>query len=131
MCSSHLLFYLYYWEISWHGISWKFTLRMLLEKMGHKLMKWIESCDFPVLELLTISANVYIFLVKMSTFKQIIKLTVGHNKFGTGTVQNSQTRILFQKKSCDQVDKLIDHLHLSKTIPNVNFNFISCQETCK
>ena len=95
LCAAHTYSYLYYWEISWHGISWKLTLRMLLEKMVHKLLSWTESCDFPVLELLTISANVYNFLVKISTFKQIIKLTFGHNKFGTRTVQNSQTRILF------------------------------------
>ena len=131
VCEAHTYSYLHYWEIYWHGISWKLTLRMLHEKMGDKLMSWIESCDFTVLELLTISANVYNFLVKMSTFKQIIKFTFEHNKFGTRTVQNSQTRILFSKKSCDQVDKLIDHLHLSKSIPNVDFNFISCQETCK
>ena len=95
MCSSHLLFYLYYWEISWHGISWKHTLRMLLDKRGHKLMSWIDSSDFAVLELLTISANIYNFLVKKSTFKQVIKLTLGPNKFGTRTMQNSQTRMLF------------------------------------
>ena len=30
--------------------------------------------------------------------------------------------------SCDQVDEIIDQLHLSNCIPNVNFNFILCPQ---
>ena len=39
------------------------------------------------------------------------------NKFGKRTVQNLPTRIHFLKKSLGQVDKIIDQLHLSKSIP--------------
>ena len=31
--------------------------------------------------------------------------------------------------SRDQADKIINQLHLSKTIPNISFKFISYQET--
>ena len=67
----------------------------------------------------------------MLTFKQAIKLTFGRNKFSKRTMQNSQSRKNFQKNPRDQVDKIIDQLHLSKSIPNVSFKFISCQENCK
>ena len=54
-----------------------------------------------------------------------IKLKFGGNRFGKRTMYNLQTRIQFQKKSSsssnDQVDKIIDQLHLSKCIPNTNF----------
>ena len=39
------------------------------------------------------------------------------NKFGKKAVQNLPTRIHFFKKSRDQVDKVIDQLYLSKSIP--------------
>ena len=39
-------------------------------------------------------------------------------------------RIHFWEKSRDQVDKIIDQLHLLKSIPNVTFEFISIQEIC-
>ena len=107
MYSSHLLFFLYYWEISWHGISWKLTLRMFFDKRGHKLMPWIESCDFPVLERLTMSANVCNFLVKMSTFKQVIKLTFEHNKFAQGQCKIPKLEYYFRKS---HVIKLINWL---------------------
>ena len=29
--NSRFLFYTYYWQISWHGISWKLTFRILLD----------------------------------------------------------------------------------------------------
>ena len=60
-----------------------------------------------------------------------IKLTFGRNRSGKRTVYNLQTRIYFQKKLSDQVDKIIDQLHLSKCIPNVSLKFISCQGICK
>ena len=76
------------------------------------------------LELLTICA----------AFQQkcyYLKLTVGCNKFGKKVVQNLRTRVHFFKKLRDQVDKTIDKLYLSKSIPNVCLKSISCQETCK
>lgn len=33
--------------------------------------------------------------------------------------------------SIDQVEEITDKLYLSKGIPNVSFNFISCEEVCK
>ena len=33
--------------------------------------------------------------------------------------------------SIDQVEEITDKLYLSKGIPNVGFNFISCEEVCK
>ena len=36
-----------------------------------------------------------------------------------------------RKKTRDYVDKIVDQLHLSKSNPNVSFNFMSCQEICK
>ena len=107
LCAAHTYSYLYYWEISWHGISWKLTLRMFFDKRGHKLMPWIESCDFPVLERLTMSANVYNFLVKMSTFKQVIKLTFEHNKFAQGQCKIPKPEYYFRKS---HVIKLINWL---------------------
>ena len=51
-----------------------------------------------------------------------IKLKFG---FGKRTMYNLQTRIQFQKKSSsssnDQVDKIINQIHLSKCTPNTNF----------
>ena len=37
----------------------------------------------------------------------------------------------FLEKSRNQSDKITEQLHLSKSIPNVSFKFISCQDTCK
>ena len=51
----------------------------------------------------------------MLTFKQTINLTFGHNKVGSKFADQS-TR--------DQVDKIIDQVHLSKTNPNVSFKLI-------
>ena len=53
-------------------------------------------------------------LLEMSTFMPAIKLTFVCNGFGKRTVYNLQARINFYKKSCDQVDKVIDQYHLSK-----------------
>ena len=50
----------------------------------------------------------------MPTFPPAIKLTIGQTRFGKRTVYNLQNRIYFQKKLHDQVDKMIDQLHLSK-----------------
>ena len=58
-------------------------------------------------------------------------MTFGRNKFGKRKAKNLKTRIYFLKKSRDQVDIIIDQLQLSKSIPNVSFKFISCQETYK
>ena len=58
------------------------------------------------------SYNAFNFLVEMSTFKQVIKLSFGCKKFGTAAVEDIQARIKFLKKSRDQVDKSADQLHL-------------------
>ena len=39
MRNSWLLFHTYYWEISWHGVRWKLTVRMPLHKWGYKMAK--------------------------------------------------------------------------------------------
>ena len=57
------------------------------------------------------SYNVSNLLVEMSKLKQAIKLTFWRYKFGKRAVQNLQNRIHLQKKSCNQVDKIIDQLH--------------------
>lgn len=41
---------------------------------------------------------------------------------------NLQTRHYFQTNSRDLVDGVTNELHLSKGIPSVSVNFISCQE---
>ena len=89
---------------------------------------WRLECDhlaFPR------TYNLFNFLVEFSTYKQVIKLTFRRDKFGKKTVQNLQTRMHFYKTLGNQVDKIIDQLHLSKSIPNKSFKFISCQETYK
>ena len=43
--NSPLLFYTYYWQIYWHRISWKLTLRILLDKKGHKMTSGMWSRD--------------------------------------------------------------------------------------
>ena len=63
------------------------------------------------------SYNMCNFSVEMSTFKQAKKLTFGCNKFGKRAVQNLPTRIYFQKKSRDEVDKITGKFHLSKVSP--------------
>ena len=113
-------------QMFWHDISWKLTLRNTSRKMGSQndimnMVTWL---------FLKLFYNVYNFIVEISMFKQSITLTIGHNKFDKRTVQNLQTRTHFLKKSRNQVDQIIDQLHLSKSIPNVTFKLISCQETC-
>ena len=60
-----------------------------------------------------------------------LKSVFGRNKFDKRTAFNLQTSIWFHKKARHQTDKIIDQLHCLKNIPNVSFNFISCQEICK
>ena len=71
------------------------------------------------------------FLPEMPTFPPAKKLIFGRKRFGKRTLDNLQTGIYFQKKSHDQVDKIIDQFYLSKCIPNISLKFISCQEFCK
>ena len=71
------------------------------------------------------------FLIEISTLKQAIKLKFRRNEFRKKTVQNLQTSIHFLKKLRDQVDKIKDQFYLSKSILNVSFKFIPCQETCR
>ena len=91
-----LLYILLLKAISWHGISWKLTLRIPLDKWGHKITLWIRSRGFSwnLLQCLQL-------LSKMSTFTQAINLTFGRSKFGKRTVQNLWTGIHFYKKSSD------------------------------
>ena len=63
-------------------------------------MPLIRSCDFS-----------WKFEIFIST--QALKLKFRQDKFGKRTMYNLQTRINFQKKSHDQVDKIIDQLQLS------------------
>ena len=63
------------------------------------------------------SYNMSSFLVEMSTLKQAIKLTFGRKKFFKRVVQKFTDWNTFFKKSCDQVDKTIDQLHVSKKYP--------------
>ena len=72
--------------------------------------------------------GVHLFI---STSTQAIMLTFGHNTFGKRTVCNLQTRIQFNKTSRYRLDKIVDQLFLSKSIPNVRFNFTTCHEICK
>ena len=90
MRNSQLFFYTYYFQILWHGISWKLTLRIPLQKWGHKMASRDGHVTFP-----GNSCNVCNFLAEMSTFKLVIKLTVRQNKFGKILVQSLQTRIYF------------------------------------
>ena len=53
----------------------------------------------------------------MLTLPPAAKLTFEWKLFGKRTMYNLQIHIYFQKKSRDQVDKIIDQLHLSKCIP--------------
>ena len=80
----------YYWQISWHGISWKFTLSILLDKWDQKLTSWMWSRDTS-----GNSYNISNFLVEMLTYKQTIILTFGRNKFSKRTLQNLETRAHF------------------------------------
>ena len=54
-------------------------------------------------------------------------MTFGRNKFGKRVAKNFKTRICFQKMSRDQVDKIIDQLQLSKSIPKFQIHIM--QET--
>ena len=54
------------------------------------------------------------------------KLAFGHNTFGKGQCTIYKLEYIFRKKSGNQVDKIIDQLHLPKSIPNEIFKFI-CQ----
>ena len=47
------------------------------------------------------------------TFTPAIKLLFGRNRSGKRTVYNLQTRIHFKKRLRDQIDEIIDQLHLS------------------
>ena len=75
--------------------------------------------------------TLYNFLLEMSTSVQAMKLKFGRNKFHERKEWNLQTNIRFWKESRDQVDGIIDQLHLSTSIPIVSFNFVSYQEICK
>ena len=54
-------------------------------------------------------------------------MTFGRNKSGKGAAKNFKTRIYFRKMSRDQVDKIIDQLQLSKSIPKFQIHIM--QET--
>ena len=64
----------------------------------------------------------------MSASTQAIKLQFRRNELVIRTAYNLQTRILFKKKTLDQVDKITDQLDLSKSIPNASFNLILTHE---
>ena len=53
------------------------------------------------------------------------KVEFGRNEFSK---KKLQSKINFQKNLRDQVNKIIDQLHLSKSIPIVCLKIISCQE---
>ena len=67
----------------------------------------------------------------MSTFKQAGRFTFERIKFGNRTMYNSQTRLHFKKNSLNKVHKIIDQLHLPKSIPNLSLKFISSQIICE
>ena len=87
--------------------------------------KWRHYCDHVTFH--GTSYNVCNFLVEVSTFKQAISLVFWCNKLGRKTSKFTD-QIHFQKKSRDQVDKIIDHLNLSESMPNVSFKFILFSE---
>ena len=66
-------------------------------------------------------------LLEMLTSRQAMKLMFGRKR----AVRNLQNRLHFQKLSRDQVNENNKQLYLSKRIPDISFNFISCQEICK
>ena len=77
-------------------------------------------------------------MLEMST--QAIKLMFGPNSSGERLLNNSQTRICFQKRSheikllnewLNQVDDVIDQYNLSKSILNRSSNFIPHQAIYK
>ena len=108
--------------VSIGNLSWRYYFEKWVNRWRHECRHVAFSGT---------SYNVLKLLVELSTFKQAIKLIFWRNKFGKRTVQNVQTRIHFLKKSRNQVDKIIDQLHLSKSIPKVSFKFIWLRATCK
>ena len=119
MHNSRFLFYTYYWQISWHDIRWKLSLRVTLDKCWQKRCHECGQVIFP-----GTSYDVSNFLIEMLTFKQAIMLTFGSNKFGKckGQCKIYRPEYIFGK---NHVIKLRKSLTNFKSITNKSFKFIS------
>ena len=102
MRNSQLFFYTYYFQIFWHGISWKLTLRITLQKWSHKMTSRNSHVTFP-----GNSYNVCNSLAEMPKFKQVIKLTVGKINLVKSYCKIYRPENIFRKS---QVIKLIKSL---------------------
>ena len=82
MCKPWLVFGTYYLQSSWYDISWKFTLRILLDKSGLYVASWMRSDVFFWKYFL-----VYNFFL-VSTSVQAMTLNFECNKSNNGIVCN-------------------------------------------
>ena len=120
---SQSLFYLCYLQISWHDISWKVTLRIMFDKWGHKVTSWMWSRDFSWVFLQCVQ-----LLGRNVKIQAIYKVDIWTQYFWQKDSAKLTDQNLFSEKvKWSKVEKIIDQIHLSKSIPNVTWKFISYQ----
>ena len=112
-----LLFYTYYLQISWHGITWKLTLRIPLTNGVARSCHECDHVTFP-----WISYDVCNFLIEILKFKQAIQMTFGRNKCDKRTAKNLKTRISHAIK----LIKRLNNFSYQKVSPM--HKFISCKK---
>ena len=94
---------------------------------------WTDSIDVVMKVTLWIYLKyflVYNFSLKMSFTTQAMNLKIGLNKFCNRTVYFKNQNMFSEDVAWPSWSN-INQLYLRKDIPNVNFDFISWEKTCK
>ena len=126
MRNSLLLVNAYSWQISWHVICWKLTLKIPFDKWGLQMMLWMWPRDFSwkyfLVCSLTWNINLYINY-EDDVWTSWIWLT--------DSLQFTDQNTFLEKRIVTKLLKSLTSLICQIISPSVILNFISCQELRK